>query len=251
MNSRTTSWSIPPALPELRIDDVHVWRVTLEQPDAIVQAALELLSRDERERAAWFRFQEDRRKFIVARGALRSMLSGYALRTPAELRFSYSPRGKPALSDASGEPSLRFNISHTHELALFAFSRGREVGIDLEYMRENLAAERIAERTFSPLEVASLRQLPVSQRTRGFFDCWTRKEAYIKARGDGLSMPLNQFTVSLAPDEPAALLSSGYDPREVSRWSLKVLSPGSGYVAALAVEGQGWQLSSWRWDGTF
>jgi 4'-phosphopantetheinyl transferase len=142
LNSQTAFWSLPPGRPELRIDDVHVWRVTLEQPDAIVQAALELLSRDERERAAGFRFQEDRRKFVVARGALRSILGGYALRAPAELSFSYNPRGKPALSDASGEPSLRFNISHARELALLAFSSGREVGIDLEYMRENLLSAR-------------------------------------------------------------------------------------------------------------
>jgi 4'-phosphopantetheinyl transferase len=121
------------------------------------------------------------------------------------------------------------------------------VGIDLEYIRSDLAVEQIAERFFSRREIATLRALPIDLRTYAFFLCWTRKEAYIKARGEGLSLPLDQFDVSLIPGEPAALLNTQRDLYEVSRWSLQELTPAPGYAAALAVEGHGWHLACWQW----
>jgi 4'-phosphopantetheinyl transferase len=134
-------------------------------------------------------------------------------------------------------------------VALYAVARGREIGIDLEFMRCDLEVEEIAERFFSRRETATLRALPTDLRKYAFFLCWTRKEAYIKARGEGLSLPLNQFDVSLIPGEPAALLSAQPDSDEALRWSLHEMTIASGYVAALAVEGRGWSLSCWQWPG--
>jgi 4'-phosphopantetheinyl transferase len=121
------------------------------------------------------------------------------------------------------------------------------VGIDLEYIRSDLQVEQLAERFFSRREIATLRTLPPEVQRQAFFLCWTRKEAYLKARGEGLSLPLDQFDVSLIPGEPAALLSTQRDPYEVSRWSLQELTPAPGYAAALAVEGHGWGLACWQW----
>jgi 4'-phosphopantetheinyl transferase len=142
---------------------------------------------------------------------------------------------------------LRFNASHSNALALYAVAREREVGIDLEFVREDFAGFEIAERFFSPREVSALRALPEGERVEAFFDCWVRKEAYIKARGEGLSHPLHTFTVSLTPGEPAALLHTEGDSREAARWSLVGLYPCEGYRAALASEGGPPSLSCWRW----
>jgi len=212
-----------------------------------VRGLLRTLTLDERARARRFRFPRDRDRFIVARGVLRAILGRYLGVDPGRLRFRYSPYGKPALAGPFEDEGIRFNLAHSQGIALYAVSRGREVGIDVEYVRADLADERIAERFFSPREVATLRAVPAEQRREAFFHCWTRKEAYVKARGEGLSLPLDQFDVSLAPGEPAALLSTPGDPPEVTRWSLQALNPGPGYVAALAVEGNGWRLRCWQW----
>jgi 4'-phosphopantetheinyl transferase len=230
-------------------DGVHVWRACLDLPDSGVETLRRTLAVDELGRAKRYRFERDRRRFIVARGLLRAILAGYTGVEPGQLRFRYGPRGKPRLVGEIGGRALCFNVAHAHELALFAVARGREIGVDVEYVREDFAGIEIAERFFSPREVVTLRQLPAEARTKAFFNCWTRKEAYIKARGDGLSLPLDRFDVSLAPDEPAALLSIAWDPEEASRWSLMELAPGPGYVGAVAVEGRGWQLRCWHWDG--
>ena len=142
---------------------------------------------------------------------------------------------------------IRFNLSHSHGVALYAVTRGREVGIDLEYIRSDLEVEQIAERFFSRREIATLRALPIDLRTDAFFLCWTRKETYLKARGEGLSLPLDQFDVSLIPGEPAALLSTHRGSHEALRWSLQELTPAPGYVAALGVEGHGWDLACRQW----
>jgi 4'-phosphopantetheinyl transferase len=177
---------------------------------------------------------------------LRTLLGRYLDLEPNGLRFSYGSHGKPALAGECGGGKVRFNLSHSHELALFAFTRGRVVGIDLERIRPDLVNEQIAERFFSPREIAMLRALPGSLEKEAFFTCWTRKEAYIKARGDGLSLPLDAFDVSLVPGEPAELLESRENSNEVSRWCLQELVPDPGYVAAIAVEGHLWQLKCWE-----
>ena len=242
-----SSWWFPPKILLLGNNEVHVWRVSLDLKAARVQSLQQTLSGDERARAGRFHFQKDREHFVIARGVLRAILGRYLDMEPSQLRFCYGSHGKPALAQEAGEQALRFNVSHSHGLALYAIARGRELGIDLEYLRPQLADEQIAEQFFSLREVAVLRGLPADRQQKAFFDCWTRKEAYIKARGEGLSLRLDQFDVSLAPGEPAALLSSDGDPQEACRWVLRELSPGSGYVAALAVEGHDWQLSCWQW----
>ena len=242
------TWSTPPQTLGLGNDQVHVWRACLDVPESRVGALRRTLAFDELGREKRYRFERDRRRFIVGRGALRALLGRYMGIEPGQLRFRYGPRGKPRLVGEVGEGALCFNVAHARELALFALTRGRQVGVDLEFVREDLAGMEIAERFFSPREVAALQQLPAGARTEAFFNCWTRKEAYIKATGDGLSLPLDQFDVSLAPGEPPALLGTECDPAEASRWSLCELDPGPGYVAALAVEGHGWQLKCWQWE---
>ena len=230
--------------------EVHVWRAFLDPDASCLEHLQRSLSVDELQRAARFHFPRDRRRYTVARGVLRNILGRYLGRPPSELRFRYSAHGKPALAGAFADAGLRFNVSHSHEMALFAVTSGREVGVDIEYLGREIRGEEIAEHFFSAHERANLRALPAEMKHQAFFNCWTRKEAYIKAHGEGLSLPLDQFDVSLAPGEPAALLATRGDPQEALRWSLQTLAPGSGYVAALAVEGQGWQLTCWHWGAT-
>ncbi|MFQ5794197.1 MAG: 4'-phosphopantetheinyl transferase family protein [Candidatus Bipolaricaulia bacterium] len=243
-------WGPPPANLALSNDDIHVWRASLDLTASRVQSLQHTLTPDELDRAERFYFQKDREHFIVARGLLRAILGRYLNVEPSQPRFCYSPYGKPTLVTTSGKNTLSFNVSHSYGLALYAVTHGRKIGIDLERIRADFACEQIAERFFSPQENVVLRALPASMKHEAFFTCWTRKEAYVKAKSEGLSLPLDQFDVSLAPGEPAALLSTNWDPQEASRWSLQALTPGPGYVAALAVEGYHWQLKCWQWPGS-
>jgi 4'-phosphopantetheinyl transferase len=227
---------------------VHIWRARLDQSEACVQRLRQTLSADELARARRFRFQRDRKHFIAGRGLLRLILARYLDLEPSQLRFRYGPHGKPSLVTMSPLETPNFNASDSGGLALYAVTRGRKVGIDLEQIRTDCPCEQIAEQFFSSREKAMLQDLQTEQAKRkAFFGCWTRKEAYIKARGEGLSLPLDQFDVSLAPGEPAKLLEMRGDPLEASRWSLHELYPGPGYAAALAVEGHGVRLACWEW----
>jgi 4'-phosphopantetheinyl transferase len=242
----TDSWEPAPAQPQATRDEVHIWRVVLTKTASEVESLRELLTDDEQRRAESFHFSRDRSHFIVARGILRKILGLYLRRSPESLRFSYTPFGKPDLQEAVGLETPRFNLTHAGVVALYAVTRGREVGIDVEYVRADIECEQIAGHFFSQSEVEVLRSLPQDSRARAFFNCWTRKEAYIKARGEGLSLPLDEFDVSLSPGEPAALLRAS-DAREVARWSLRELTLAPEYVAALAVEGSDWRLRCWEY----
>jgi 4'-phosphopantetheinyl transferase len=242
-------WSLPREAPVLGNYEVHVWRAALGQSSSQRDRLLCTLAEDEQAEAGRFYFQIDRERSIVARGVLREILGLYLNRAAQSVSFCRGPQGKPALDGESGIDAIHFNVSHSRGLALYAVTRRREVGIDLEFIREGLEAEQLAGRFFSQHEIATLRALPAGLRTHAFFLCWTRKEAYIKARGEGLSMPLDQFEVSLIPGEPAALLGTRPDSDEAARWSLRDLSVAPGYVSALAVEGHGWSLSCWQWPG--
>ena len=244
--SKQLQWYVPSSNVAASNSEVHVWRVQLD--DALAVEMGSILSPDESARAARFHFGRDRNRFIVARGSLRLLLGSYLDLAPGAVSFCYSSYGKPALSDANS--GITFNLSHANELALIAVTRDRQIGVDIEFIRLDFASEKIAARFFSPQEVEVLRELPEPQHAEAFFTCWTRKEAYIKALGEGMSMPLNQFNVSLAPGSPAALLGNLRNPAEVSRWSLHDLSPAPGYVAALAVEGPSCQLKCWHHSGT-
>ena len=246
MESPILSWHSPPHTPILGNDEIHVWRASLDLPVLQSRSLLLTLAAEELRRAERYRFQEDREHFIIARGLLRTILGGYLDIEPGELQFHYNPNGKPALDGVPGGDTLHFNLSHSHGLALFAVTHGRDIGVDLEHIRPHFDEDQIAERFFSFQEVAALHALPRSMQKEAFFACWTRKEAYIKGTGQGLSLPLDQFDVSVVPGEPAALISTRWDPQEASRWSLQELNPGTGYVGALAVAGHGWRLKCWQ-----
>jgi 4'-phosphopantetheinyl transferase len=250
-DSLTMDWRPPPQALSLRIDEVHVWQANLDQARSQTEAFLHVLSVDERERADRFHFPKDRDHFIVARGVLRNILGLYLNRDPASFSFQYSSHGKPFLAPANKPDAISFNLSHSNGIALYAMTRGREVGIDVEFIRSGPQGDQIAERFFSQQEIAALHALPPDVQRYAFFLCWTRKEAYIKARGEGLSMPLDCFDVSLTPGAAAELLATRPDALEAGRWSLHDLTvEAPGYAAALMVEGSGWSLALWRWLNT-
>ncbi len=249
MHAETNSITEPyPRRDLIRGAEVHVWRFSLKQAPEVLSALSQTLAPEESERAARFHFRKDRDSFVVARGVLRDILGRYLGVRPGQVRFTYGEYGKPALAGATcGGLALRFNLSHSHEAACCAVACGREVGVDVEYLKSGVETLSLAEHFFSRGEVAALKALPPDQQLRGFFHCWTRKEAYIKARGEGLSHPLDAFDVSLAPGEPAALLGTRGDPQELTRWTLHALDAGTDYAAAVAIHGTNYTLRLWQW----
>jgi len=245
MASVRCSWPTSPSLPVLSHHEVHVWCILLRGPQQEIQNLAEILTEDERERANRFHLEEIRNHFIVARGVLRIILGCYLQVEPSNLRFKYGPYGKPALDDKTLAGELCFNLSHCAGIGLCAFTRSRAVGIDVERLCPGGIDWQIGEGFFSRKEMAALRALPEDQQDEGFFNCWTRKEAYIKARGEGLSILLDSFDVSLVPGEPASLLATREDPTGAAQWSLHHLEPCTGFVGALTVEGHDWNLRLW------
>ena len=213
---------------------VHVWAFGLDLAPGRLEALRRWLSSDERQRAARFRFPRDRDRFVAARGQLREILARYLRTTPDALDFAYGPQGKPRLA---GHDALRFNLSHSADQALLGVARGQDVGIDLERIAPGVDCERLAVHFFSAAEAAALMAMPVAARPRAFFAGWTRKEAFIKALGGGLAVPLADFDVSLDPAGPARLLRTAWDPQEAAHWSLQAVEAPAGFVAAMAVRG--------------
>lgn len=240
-------WGPPPAILRLASNDVHIWRASLDQPLSLIQQLRQSCAADELSRAKRFHFEKDRRRFLVARAGLRHILSYYTKTPAGELGFGYSEYGKPCLTFPAGL-ELRFNLSHSGDFGLYAVTWGREIGIDIEQIRPMADIEQIARRFFSARENMALQAIPEPQKETAFFNCWTRKEAYIKAIGEGLSRPLDSFDVSFAPGEPAALLTIRDAPQDISRWSLHGLVPAPGYAAALVVEGRKQRLTCWQWS---
>lgn len=219
-------------------DETHIWRIAQDAPAEEVARLFGLLSEDERERAARFSFERDQTRFVVGRATVRRILARYLDTPPKSLRFTYGPRGKPALAPGSDTMDLCFNLAHSDGLALLVVARGRAVGIDVERVHPSFAFEAVAERFFSPAERDALRALPEQERRIAFYTGWVRKEAYIKARGEGMALPLEHFAVSLAPGASPALLAVDGHPDEPARWTLRDVEAGEGFAAALAVEGR-------------
>lgn len=236
-------WEPPPAHLILPVREVHVWRASLDVPDSYVQSLERTLSTEELKRAGRFYFEAHRRDFTIGRGLLRSILGLYLDVAPDRVSFFYNAYGKPLLRDEV----IHFNLSHSGRMVIYGISCGRKIGVDIERTRTDFDCEQLAEKFLSDRECAMLQTLPHELRHHGFFNCWTRKEAFIKAIGQGVSFPLKQFDVSLLPGEPACILSIRGDVHASARWHLEDLDVEGGYIAAYAIEGRISQLRCWQW----
>ena len=246
--SSKNEWMQPSEWPVLLRDEVHVWRVALCVSELTLVRLEASLSESELERSQRFRFARDRRGFIVTRAALRQILADYLGCSPRSIRFSANTFGKPVLATDTDRPQLEFNVSHSGEFALVAIANGRCVGVDVEQVNPVIPFEEIAVHVLSSRELAVLGGLPAQTRLSAFVACWTRKEAYAKACGHGLSVPPDRIEVTIRPDDRPRLIAAGDDPAEAARWALRNLSPGTGYVAALVARGHSWRLSCWDWN---
>lgn len=240
-------WNTQPTPARLGGQEIHVWRSFLDQHSEQTRSLAQTLSFDERERARRFRFHTHRRRFIAGRGFLRAILAYYLNREPGDIRFSYGVNGKPELCKKFCQKPFRFNLSHSNGLALYAITCEAEIGVDVEFIQPLSSVEEIAKRFFSPNEVAVFLAIPASQKLKAFYNCWTRKEAFIKAKGAGLAYPLHQFDVSLIPEEPATFLSISGDVSRAAGWSLVELAPAPDYAAAIAYEGRGLRVACFEW----
>jgi 4'-phosphopantetheinyl transferase len=218
--------------------EAHVWCASLEVSPQTHARHYANLCAEERSRSLLLRYQHDRQRFIVARGVLRELLGRYLQTEPRQIRFVYNAFGKPDLGPEFAN-RLKFNLSHSAGVALIAIAAA-DVGVDLEYIRAQPDHADVARHFFSPAEFDALRALPSHRHAEAFFSCWTKKEAYLKARGEGLALPLNGFSVPLTADPAQA-------PVDVHGWSLHTLRPAPGFAGALAIGGAGWRLREWQW----
>jgi 4'-phosphopantetheinyl transferase len=230
------TWEIPPPSLSLSKEEIHVWGSRSDMNASSYESLCQILSIDEMMRAQRFHFEKDRKKFIIRRGILRSILGRYLNTNPSLIKFSYGNNGKPSLAHAFEHSRICFNLSHSRGFALYAFARDCEIGVDLQHIHDIPEMEQIVGRYFSLKENDVFRSLPESQKRGAFFKGWTCKEAFVKALGNGLILPLDKFAVSLTPGKPARLLRIIDDSREASRWTIQDLKPAPHYVAAFAVK---------------
>jgi 4'-phosphopantetheinyl transferase len=232
---------------KLNRDEVHVWSANLEIGTHRLGELERTLTVDEIARAGKFYFEGDRRNFIGRRGILRDILATYLKTKPSALRFLYNEFGKPSLEGSHEARSLSFNPSHSGKLMLVAVAIDRDVGVDIELIDSVVSTNEVAQSFFSTNEIAMLEALPQSLRLGGFFNCWARKEAYIKARGMGLSIPLDSFDVTSIEGEAVVLLGTG-DSSGVSSWKIENLNIDSRYAGAIAAAGRDWKVAQWTWQ---
>ena len=239
----------PLAVPPVRLGrgDVHVWRAELEQSAAVVTNLAMVLAADEIRKAERFHFARDRAHYIVAHAFLRRLLAAYVGVPPREIVLASGAYGKPHLVARAGSSDLRFNLSHSRGCALVALTGGCEVGVDIESMQPMDDADLIAKQFFSPSEQVALAALPTHLKHAAFYRCWSRKEAFIKVLGLGLAMPLDTFTVSLAPDEPALLTVQHGNLAGQQQWVLHDLPPIPHYATALALQGNCQVIHCFAW----
>ena len=235
------SWLQPPAqLPALQ-DNIHVWAVRLDDESVDLDRARAVISLDEQERAARFKFERDRRRYLVAHVALHEILHRYLPTVPAGLSFDIGVNGKPRLPQALAPSGIEFNLSHSNETALLAVCHKREVGVDIECVKEQFEFQEVAERFFTAREVAAMRGLPAGLQRQAFFKCWTSKEAFLKAKGTGLSGQLDEVEIKFAAGDQVRISTS------VDGWSLVELMPGDGCEGALVVAGDIAPIYCYRW----
>ena len=229
-------------------NEVHIWLASLDVPAKTCTRLRSFLSEEEISRANRFYFPQDRDYFVVGRGLLRIFLGQYLDSDPTTLHFTYGRYGKPVLDPNENNSELSFNMSHSKSKVIYAFSHGREVGIDIEDLNRDVDREQIVRRNCSEQEKIAYHTVPTELKQEAFINCWTRKEAYIKARGEGLAAHLDQITVSLVPGDEPRLLDTQAGEHEITRWTLKEIDVGSGYVAAVIAEGHDWHLRQWDWS---
>jgi 4'-phosphopantetheinyl transferase len=229
-SSRTDSMLTSRPL-QLSARDVHIWTISTKASDAMVGRLERILAKDEIDRALRFRFRHLRDSFVLVRGFLRHLLGQYLDLNPANICFSYGDKGKPTLCS---ESTLQFNLTHSNGIAAIALTSDCQIGIDLEHMRRMHDMQQLADRYFCAEEAAEIMSLPPNDRERAFFRCWTRKEAYIKAIGDGLSIPLDSFRVTVQHDADARLIHAEGDSGAAKTWTLHDLVLATGYAAAVA-----------------
>ncbi|MGM0402599.1 MAG: 4'-phosphopantetheinyl transferase family protein [Thermodesulfobacteriota bacterium] len=215
---------------------VDIWRARTDLAADRISVLFNLLSADEQSRAERFLYPVHRGRYIAARGILRQILGAYLGIGPQKIRFSTCSHGKPRLENPLHRCGLRFNLSHSHGIAMYAVAENRDVGIDVEYLGRPCRELQIARRFFAPEEAEAIASLSEKNRRKAFFVCWTRKEALLKAKGVGLSIPLDRFAVSVRPEDPPALLHTAWNEKDRLQWRLFTVDPGPDYVASLAVE---------------
>ena len=238
MNSpvETIQWPTRSDAAPLAADEIHVWAATLAAPPEALEKYSATLSPDEKERANKFKFEKHRNRYIAARGALRAILGNYLRVAPVELRFVYLTNGKPALAEECGGAGIHFNLAHTEDLALVAVTRIGMAGVDVESVRPVKNVEELVARFFSPRENDLFQKVPDPQKPAAFFNLWTRKEALLKATGEGITRSLSLVEVSFLPGEPARLLAISGDAEAARGWGLRELLPAKGFAAAVAVQ---------------
>ena len=241
-------WGSPPETCGLPDQTAHVWRVSLDRADDAARRLGGICAPDERRRASQFRFARDGRRFIVGRGILRLILARYLHIEPQSVEFVYGPYGKPSLAPAIPGPLIHFNVSHSAGVMLCALTGAVNVGVDIERVRALADYDRMIERMFSEREHSALQSLPTSEQLRAFFLCWAHKEAHLKATGAGLSGSLDQLeTYATLVDEAPPRIEVILQKRDLASWTHLQLSPGSGFVAALAVEARDYAVDCWEW----
>ena len=238
---RPEAWS-------LTVGECYVWSAHLDEFSGTLPRFYRMLSDRERSRAARFRFQEDRDHFVIRRGLLRTILGLYLPGSPASIAFCEGPSGKPALASPAGADTLHFNLSHSCGLAVYAITRAVPLGVDVERIRPMNDMQDIASRFFTARENACLQAVPLHQRLEAFFNCWTRKEACLKATGQGIGEGLAGVEVTLAPGRAARVLSIMGSTQAAAGWSLHTLEPATGYVCAVAYLGQRLEMECRRFS---
>ncbi len=225
--------------------EIHVWSANLDIQKEVSDIYWSVLSVDEKERANRFRFVKDKTHYIAARGILRHLLGQYLNENPKRLQFQYSDYQKPFLEHQS---EMEFNVSHSGSYGLFVFTIKNSIGIDIEYTQRPIEVAAVASRFFSKKEAEKLLALPISTHQEAFYNCWTRKEAIIKAIGQGLSFPLDQFEVTLAPNSEAELLATYWDEAEVGQWEMRSFVPAPNYIGALAIRTKIESIQYFKWE---
>lgn len=240
------SWPSPREAVRLERNEIHVWCATLSEFASEQQPLNALLSCTERERAEKFRFAKDRHHFVARRGILRRILSRYLERPPSKIDFCNGRFGKPEIEGELVRGGLRFSVSHSGDLALYAVTRACPIGVDVEYIQPFPHLEEIALRFFSPRETKVLMNLPREHRMESFFSYWTRKEAFLKATGEGIGEGLAKVEVALTPWQEADTIQTVGESENRIGWQLRSFSPASGYIGAIAFRNQNLSLSLWK-----